>query len=47
MVKVNVLVPPTTMGSGAKFFEIDGGEIAEGVLVCVAVGVLVGVSVGV
>ena len=44
---VNVLVPPAAIGSGAKFFEMDGGEIAEGVFVCVAVGVSVGVSVGV
>jgi hypothetical protein len=47
IVKVSVLVPPTAIGSGAKFFEMEGGEIARGVLVGVPVGVLVGVSVGV
>ena len=47
IVKVRVLVPPTAIGSGAKFFEIEGGEIAAGVFVGVPVEVLVGVSVGV
>lgn len=47
MVKVSVLVPPTTIEAGAKFFEIEGGEIATGVFVGVFVGVSVGVFVGV
>ena len=47
MVNVSVLVPPGRIKSGAKFFEIEGGEIAEGVLVGVLVGVSVGVCVGV
>ena len=46
-VNVRVLTPPTAIGSGAKFFEIEGGETADGVSVGVPVGVLVGVSVGV
>ena len=41
IVNIRVLVPPTAIGSGAKFFEIEGGEIAGDVLVGVPVGVLV------
>ena len=47
IVNVSVLVPPTRIGSGAKFFEIEGGDIVDGVFVGVSVGVLVGVSIGV
>ena len=43
IVNVSMLVPPTAIGSGAKIFEIAGGEIADGVLVEVLVGVSVGV----
>jgi hypothetical protein len=47
IVNVRVLVPPTAIGSGAKFFEIEGGAIADGVFVGVPVDVPVGISVGV
>ena len=47
IVNVSVVVPPTAIGSGVKFFEMEGGERAKGVFVGVPVGVLVGVSVGV
>ncbi len=45
IVNVRVLAPPTRIESGAKFFEIEGGEIVDGVLVGVLVGVCAAVGV--